>query len=624
MSQLGLFTQKKFWPLFWTQFFGAFNDNLLKNALVIMVTFQSATVFGLPSSQIVALAGGIFILPFFLFSAISGQLADKFEKSKITRWVKVFEVAIMILAAVGLVAKVFELLLFCLFLAGLQSTIFGPIKYSILPQHLNHEEIVGGNALVEAGTFLAILLGTIAGGVLIQGESGPIVVSAALLIVAAIGYAASVFVPKAEAVDPGLKLEFEPFGPTWKIFGFAKRTRSVYLSILGISWFWFFGAALLSMFAPLCRDVFNSNENLVTVFLATFSLGTALGSLLCEKLSRQHLELGLVPLGSIGLTVSAIALSFHTSGYVQTSEVRQSLDFISSQTGFLILLDLFLLSVFGGFFIVPMYTLMQERSEPQYRSRIIAANNILNALFMVVSSIMLAAMFHFEVPISTAILILGILNAVVAIYIYTLLPEFLLRFLVWGLTRFLYRVRTFGHENIPKQGAAILIANHLSFVDWMVIAAGIKRPVRFVMDHSYFRGFLIKRILVRAKVIPIAPAKENPELLEKAYAQMAAELRDGEIVCIFPEGKVTYDGKMNPFKPGILKMLAATPVPVVPMGIHGLWGSRFSRQKRSERKLEPPTLWPLVTLRVGSVISPDMVTLERLEKVVEELRQPVS
>jgi 1-acyl-sn-glycerol-3-phosphate acyltransferase len=623
MSQMGLFTQKKFWPIFWTQFFGAFNDNLLKNALVIMVTFQSVTVFGLPSSQIVALAGGIFILPFFLFSAISGQIADKFEKSKITRWVKVFEVAIMILAAVGLLAKMFELLLFCLFLAGLQSTIFGPIKYSILPQHLNREEIVGGNALVEAGTFLAILLGTIAGGVLIQGESGPIVVSAALLTISVIGYATSVFVPKAEAVDPGLKLEFEPFGPTWKIFGFAKRTRSVYLSILGISWFWFFGAALLSLFAPLCRDVFNSNENLVTVFLATFSLGTALGSLLCEKLSRQHLELGLVPLGSIGLTISAIALSFHTSSYVQTSEVIKSLDFISSQTGFLILLDLFFLSVFGGFFIVPMYTLMQERSEPQYRSRIIAANNILSALFMVVSSVLLAAMFHFEVPISTAILILGILNAVVAIYIYTLLPEFLLRFLVWGLTRFLYRVRTSGHENIPKQGAAILIANHLSFVDWMVIAAGIKRPVRFVMDHSYFRGFLIKRILVRAKVIPIAPAKENPELLEKAYAQMAAELRDGEIVCIFPEGKVTYDGKMNPFKPGILKMLAETPVSVVPMGIHGLWGSRFSRQKRAERKLEPRTFWPLVTLRVGAVISPDAVTLERLEKVVEELRQPV-
>lgn len=623
MSQMGLFTQRKFWPLFWTQFFGAFNDNLLKNALVIMVTFQSATVFGLPSSQIVALAGGIFILPFFLFSALSGQIADKFEKSKITRYVKIFEVVIMVLAAIGLVTKMFELLLFCLFLAGLQSTIFGPIKYSILPQHLNGEEIVGGNALVEAGTFISILLGTIAGGILIQGESGTTVVSAALLLVAVVGYAASVFIPEARAVDPGLKLEFEPFGPTWKIFGFAKKTRSVYLSILGISWFWFFGAALLSMFAPLCRDVFNSNENLVTVFLATFSLGTALGSLLCEKLSRQHLELGLVPLGSIGLTLSAIALSLHTASYVPTVEVIQSLEFVQSPVGFWILIDLLFLSVFGGFFIVPMYTLMQERSEAQYRSRIIAANNILNALFMVVSSVMLAAMFHFAIPISKVILILGILNAAVAVYIYTLLPEFLLRFLVWGLTRFLYRVRTFGHENIPKQGAAILIANHLSFVDWMVIAAGVKRPVRFVMDHSYFRGFLRKRILTRAKVIPIAPAKENPELLEKAYAQMAAELRDGEIVCIFPEGKVTFDGKMNPFKPGLLKMLATTPVQVIPMGIHGLWGSRFSRQKRAERKLEPRTLWPLVTLRIGKPVSPDGLKLTEMEEVVESLRQPL-
>lgn len=624
MSQMGLFAKRKFWPLFWTQFFGAFNDNLLKNALIIMVTFQSATVFGLPSSQIVALAGGIFILPFFLFSAISGQLADKYEKSMITRWVKVFEVVIMVFAAIGLFTKTFELLLFCLFLAGLQSTIFGPIKYSILPQHLDSDEIVGGNALVEAGTFIAILLGTIAGGVLIQGDSGPAIVSVSLLAVAAIGYAASVFVPKAEAVDPGIQLQFEPFRPTWEIFGFAKRTRSVYLSILGISWFWFFGAALLSVFAPLCKDVFRSNENLVTIFLATFSLGTALGSLLCEKLSRQHLELGLVPLGSIGLTISAIAFSIHIENYVPTESVILSFDFISSFSGRLILIDLFFLSVFGGFFIVPMYTLMQERSEPQYRSRIIAANNILNALFMVVSSVMLAAFFHFNVPISKVVLILGVLNAVVALYIYTLLPEFLLRFLVWGLTRFLYRVKTVGHENIPRQGAAILIANHLSFVDWMVIAAGVKRPVRFVMDHSYFRGFLRKRILTRAKVIPIAPAKEDPALLEQAYAQMAAELRDGEIVCIFPEGKVTYDGKMNPFKPGILKMLAATPVPVVPMGIHGLWGSRFSRQKRAERKLEPRTLWPLVTLRIGKSVPPEAVTLESLEKTVEILRQPIA
>ncbi len=623
MSQMGLFAQRKFWPLFWTQFFGAFNDNVLKNALVMMVTFQSATVFGLPSAQVVALAGGIFILPYFLFSALSGQIADKFEKSMITRRVKIFEVAIMVVAAVGLFLKVFELLLFCLFLAGLQSTIFGPIKYSILPQHLNGEEIVGGNALVEAGTFIAILLGTIAGGVLIQGDSGPAVVSVCLLAIAAIGYAASVFVPRAEAVDPGIELQFNPIGPTWQIFGFAKKTRSVYLSILGISWFWFFGAALLSIFAPLCRDVFNSNENLVTIFLATFSLGTALGSLLCEKLSRQHLELGLVPLGSIGLTVSAIALSFHVSQYVRTEQVILSLDFVRSSDGIVVLIELFLLSIFGGFFIVPMYTLMQERSEAQYRSRIIAANNILNALFMVISSLMLAAMFHFSVSISTVILVLGLLNAAVAIYIYTLLPEFLLRFLVWGLTRFLYRVRTVGHENIPKQGAAILIANHLSFVDWMVIAAGIKRPVRFVMDHSYFRGFLIKRVLTRAKVIPIAPAKENPELLAKAYAQMAAELRDGEIVCIFPEGKVTYDGNMNPFKPGILKMLNETPVPVIPMGIQGLWGSRFSRQKRAERKMKARTLWPLVTLRIGPAIRPELVSLEKLEKVVDELRQPL-
>ena len=514
----------------------------------------------------VPVAGGIFILPFFLFSATAGQLADKYEKSKIISIIKVVEIGIMILASIGFLTGHYTLLFVVLFLMGLHSTFFGPLKYSILPQQLNPEELVGGNALIEAGTFLSILLGTIAGGVSISmGPSGPLLVSAGLVGCALTGWVSSLFIPKATAVDPTLKVQWNPVPPTWQIYKFTKTNRSVYLSVLGISWFWFFGAAILSLFPPYCKEVLHTDETVVTLFLAIFSIGIGVGSMLCEKLSRKRLELGLVPLGSIGISVFTIDLfSIGSPSMNHTG----ALGFLAQAHGLHILMDLLLLSIFSGFFIVPLYTLVQERSETSHRSRVIAGNNIVNAFFMVMASLLILALMHFEISIPVIFLILALLNIIVAVYIYTLLPEFLIRFVVWILAHVMYRLKVTGEDNIPMDGSAVLVCNHVSFIDWMIISASVKRPARFIMDHSYFKGFLVKRLLTRAKVIPIASAKENPALLQTAFEKTAEELRDGNLVCIFPEGTITRSGEMNVFKSGIEKILATTPVPVIPMAFN--------------------------------------------------------
>jgi 1-acyl-sn-glycerol-3-phosphate acyltransferase len=429
-------------------------------------------------------------------------------------------------------------------------------------------------------------------------------------------------IPEAKAVAPQLKVQWNPITPTWEILKFTKKNRAVFLSILGISWFWFFGAAILSLFPPYCKDVLKTDESVVTLFLACFSVGIGIGSLLCEKMSRRHLELGLVPLGSIGISGFAIDLFFcgrpeHFS--TALPENVGALDFIKTFQGLHILVDLVLLSIFSGFFIVPLYTLIQERSESSHRSRIIAGNNILNALFMVLSSGMILGLMKLQFTIPQIFLVLALLNAVVAVYIYTLLPEFLLRFVMWMIANVMYRLKVEGKDNIPNQGSALLVCNHVSFVDWLILGAGIHRPVRFVMHYSFAKGILGHIMLKRGKVIPIASAKEDPTILEAAFEKIAFELRDQELVCIFPEGQLTRDGKLSPFKTGAEKIIKATPVPVVPMALNGMWGSFFSRKDGPAMTKVPRRFWSRVTLSIGKPILPQNVSSEELQKIVASM-----
>src|SRR4051812_15228543 len=480
-SQYQLLRQRRFLPFFCTQFLGAFNDNVYKNALIILFAFHAATLTTLSSGTLVNLCAGLFILPFFLFSATAGQIADKYDKARIIRYVKLFEVGIMFVGAAGFVYQNVPLLIAALFLMGLHSTVFGPVKYSILPQHLKLPGLVGGNGLVEMGTFMAILLGTVLGGILISQPGSATLVSIAVISIACAGYLTSRSVPSAPPAAPDLKINWNPVTETWANLKFTRGNRTVFLSVLGISWFWFYGATLLAQFPGYCKDVLGGNEHVATVMLTTFSIGVGSGSLLCERLSGAKVEIGLVPFGSIGLTLFALDL-FFASPMAPPASLVGAAEFLVHSANWRILFDLVMIGMFGGFYIVPLYALIQSRAERSHQSRIIAGNNILNALFMVGSALMAIVLLKAGLTIPQLFLVTALLNAVVAIYIYTLVPEFLMRFLVWLMMHTIYRLDPKGMENIPGEGPAVLVCNHVSFVDALIISAGCRRPIRFVMD----------------------------------------------------------------------------------------------------------------------------------------------
>ena len=629
-SQFRLLGTRRFLPFFLTQFLGAFNDNLFRNALLVSVTF-GASAAAHNAGVMANVAQGLFILPFFIFSALAGQLADKYEKSRLIRQTRLAEVFLMLGGAAALYFSHVPTLLFLIFLMGVLATMFGPLKYSLMPQHLRQSELVGGNALVDAGTFVAILIGTIAGGLLTPTSSAEaaqagasdanVAAAIALIMVALAMYTCSRFIPRAEATDPALKIDFNPISATWQVIRAAAQTRSIFLSLLGISWFWLVGALLLAQLPAYARDVLGGDKSVYTLLLAAFSLGTAIGSLCCEKLSGHKVEIGLVPLGSIGLTVCLLDLYFEHPGVHAAGEPLVNwLTFVEG--GWDVVLDCALIGVFGGLFIVPLYALILQRSAESHRARIIACNNILNAGFMVLAAglaIVWLEVLGLSIP--QLFILAAILNAIVAIYIYSLVPEFLMRFLIWILVSLMYRVKVRGLENIPERGPALIVCNHVSFMDPLVIGGTVRRPVRFVMDHNIFKVPVLNFIFRTARAIPIAPAREDPDALQKAFDRIDAELAEGEVVCIFPEGKLTRDGEINEFKKGVEKILERRPVPVVPMALRGLWGSFFSRREgKAPMTRLPNRFWSRIEMIVTAPVPGDDASATGLQRIVTGLR----
>ena len=582
-DQFDLLRQRRFAPFFWTQFLGAANDNVYKNALVIFVAFHAGSMTAMDPDTLVNLAGAVFIAPFMLLSATGGQLADKFEKSRLIRAIKLLEIAIMLVGFAGFWLRDLVLLFAALALLGVHSTLFGPVKYAILPQKLAPEELVGGNGLVEMGTFVAILLGTIAGGLAVGIEPhGPLYAGALAIAIAIAGWWTSRAIPATPAVDPALAFGWNPFAETWRNLRFASRNRVVWLSMMGISWFWFYGAVFLAQFAGYSRDHLGGNETVVTVLLALFSVGIGAGSLLCERMSRRRVELGLVPFGSIGLTLFAIDLWFASRG-LRSDAIAGFGAFLAQPAHWRVAFDLVAIGMFGGFYIVPLYALIQERSAPTHRSRIIAANNILNALFIVAAAILAIALLRAGLTIPDLFLVTGLMNAAIALFIFRLVPEFLMRFLAWILINLVYRVRSRGLEHVPESGPCVVVCNHVSYVDAVAVAGCVVRPVRFVMDHRIFAIPVLSFVFRNMGAIPIAPAKEDPSLKERAFAEAAAVLARGEVLGIFPEGQLTPDGEIGAFRPGLSEILKRHPAPVIPMALQGLWGSTWSRDRKSTR-----------------------------------------
>lgn len=619
-NQFSLLGQRRFAPFFVTQFLGALNDNIFRNGLVILVTFQGVLVAGMEAGMLANVAGALFILPFFLFSAMAGQLADKYEKSMLMRRIKLLEIALMSIAAVAFYTQSFTLLLLVLFMTGFQSTLFGPVKYAYLPQQLAADELIGGNALVESGTYVAIILGLIGGGLLVDGSlDSQILIGAALIGVACLGYLASRQVPATKAVDPALTLSLNAWKETWRIVGYARENKSVYLSILGISWFWFFGSAMTLQIPAYTRDIMHGNEVITTGLLAAFAIGVGIGSLLCERMSDHKVELGLVPFGSIGLSVFAIDLYF-AQPVASSTHVNSIAEFLARPGSWRVLIDLCLIGAFGGFYSVPLYALIQQRSRRQHLSRIIAANNIINAIFMVGASLLSIALLSAGLSVPELFLVIAALNAVVAIYIYTLLPEFLMRFLAWIIISVFYRIRPVGSQNIPDEGPAVIVCNHVSYMDPIILGGSIRRPMRFVMYYKIFDIPLLNIFFRTAKAIPIAAAHEDEQLMNDAFATIDAELADGNLVCIFPEGGITGDGEVQQFRPGIEKIIERRAVPVIPVALGRLWGSWFSRNQRGGIRKIPGRLFAKVPVTIGAAIPASEVSAAKLELLVRSLR----
>jgi 1-acyl-sn-glycerol-3-phosphate acyltransferase len=623
-NQFALLKQRRFAPFFWTQFLGAANDNVFKFAFTLMVTYQLQLSWLEPKMAGLVI-GALFILPYVLFSATSGQLADKHDKARLMQLVKSLEIAIMVIAAWGFYTAHVPVLLLCVFLMGLHSTLFGPVKYAYLPQQLGERELTGGNGMVEMGTFVAILLGQLLGGVLVdQPVVGPQHVAIACLLLAVLGRATAQAIPASPSTDPHLVINWNPFTETWRNLKLAHEGLAVFRSLLGISWMWFFGAVFLSNFPAFAKDVLHGSPQVASLLLAVFSIGIGIGSLLCEMLSKRHVEIGLVPLGAIGMSIFAIDLYFAATG-LPASEPYSVAAFLSVPAHWRVLADLTLLALFAGLYSVPMYALIQLRAQATHRARIIAANNILNALFMIASSVIAGAMLSAGLTIPQVFLAVGIANAVVAVYIFLIVPEYLLRFVAFVLTRIVYRFRIVHDERIPTTGPAVLVCNHVSFVDAVLLMAASPRPIRFLMDHQIFKTPVLGWMFKLAKAIPIAPQKTDPATYEAAFAAARAVLADGEMVCIFPEGGITRDGELQPFKGGVMKLIADLPdVPVIPMALGNLWGSYFSRVEGGKAMVKPMRrgVWSPVSLTVGDAVAPAAVSPDLLRERVAGLLVP--
>ncbi|UAB69379.1 MFS transporter [Vibrio sp. SCSIO 43132] len=613
-----LMRQKRFLPYFITQFFGAFNDNIFKNVLLLFVAFAGAEALPISSNLFINLAAGLFILPFFLFSASAGVLADKYEKSAYIRKVKLAEIGIMTLGAIGFVTQSYLILLILLFLMGTQSAFFGPVKYALLPQHLKRDELVSGNALVETGTFLAILLGTLGAGVIASADNATIVAAICVVSFALCGYVASRSIPEAAPTAPDVEFKWRPVSQTKHTLAIAKRDRVVFQAIMAISWFWFLGASYLTQFPNYTKLHLNGNESAVSFLLALFSVGIAIGSMACDRISKHKLEPGIVPVGSLGISVFGIMMASFTPDSLP--EFADFTSFLTYPALWPVFFSLLMLGASGGLFIVPLYTLMQTQAREDERAQIIAANNIYNSIYMVGSAVLgIVCLSVLELSIPTLFLLLAIVNIFVAIYVYWQAPMFFSRIVLWMFTHTMYRVKHKNLDNIPKEGGALIVCNHVSYMDALLMIGACKRQIRFVMEEEYAHFTPIKTLLENGGVIAIDGT--NSRSVRQAFTQVKEALSKGEVVCIFPEGRLTNDGDMNPFMRGMDLILRRSPVPVIPMALKGLWGSYFSRSKDGRACHGfPRRFWSRVEIEAGTPVQPDNASTEYMFEQVSTLR----
>lgn len=617
-TQFGLLGVGRFAPLFVTQFFGAFNDNVYKQALLLIFVF-SAIAQSHDANLLNNIAAGLFILPFFLFSATAGALADRFDKAVLVRYVKMAEIGVAVLVGVALFTQNLVAMLAVLFLYGVQSTFFGPLKFSLLPQQLHPSELVGGNAMIEMGTFVAILLGTILGGVLgnsqILGDMQTVNtwVSVAAIATAVLGFLACLRIPAAPPSHQE-KINWNPFTETVNLIRLSMERKAVFRSVLGVSWFWLLGSVFLTQLPNLTKEHLYGDGTVVTTLLVVFTIAVAIGSLICERFSGRKVEIGLVPLGALGMSIWGIDAYFSILA-IEPTAVRGAMEFLGAEGTPWLLADLTFMGISAGVFVVPMQALIQNRTPQEKVSRVIAANNVLNSLAIVLGagiSILWLTILDFGIP--SLLLLVAVLTALVAAYIFITVPEFVMRFIIWLVGHSVYRVVHVDLEKIPEKGPVVLVSNHVSYVDFMLLGGAIRRPLRFVMHRYYFDLPVINFVCRVGGAVPIDAKSEDEEVYEQAFTKIRDGLAAGEIFCIFPEGRLTPNGEMMPFQRGIERILRESPVPVVPVALGGMWGSYFSKSPNRKK------LSKRVRVVVGDPMPAENASAETLYEKVAALR----
>ena len=615
INQFSLLKINRFLPLFLTQFFGAFNDNLFKNALVILITYRLSDNLRINPEILITVAAGIFILPYFLFSATAGQLADKYDKTRLIRYTKIAEIMLMLLAATGFYLHSVTLLMTVLFLLGTQATFFGPMKYSILPDHLKTNELIAGNALLESGTFLAILLGTILGGILATFKIGATLVSVSAFLIAIAGFITSLSIPPAKINAPDLKFNLNIVDESWKIVRQTFSNRDLYLSILGISWFWLIGATYLSQFPTFAKDVLGAESSVVTVMLTFFTAGIGLGSMLCNRLLKSRIHATYVPLAALGMTLFGVDLVLATKHtQIHTGELVSLMQFLSHLYNWRILIDLMMVAMCGGIYIVPLYAILQHDSNPSYRSRAIAANNIINALFMVIASIATSLMLFMHFTVTSVFLVVAIANLFAAILICNLLPEALVKsFLIW-IFKFFYRAEVQGLENYHKAGNRVLIvSNHTSYLDAALLAALLPDRLTFAINTHVAQKWWVKLLLKLVNTYAVDPT--NPLATKSLIEYLSANHR----IVIFPEGRITVTGALMKIYEGPGLIADKADAKLLPIRINGAQFTPFS-YLRGKVKIR---WFPKITLTIlepRTIDLPEKITgRERRQLISEKL-----
>ena len=580
-SQFSLLKTKRFLPLFIAQFFGAFNDNVFRFAVAILITYKLAQQAGSEATTLLAVAAGLFTAPFFLFSGTAGQLADKHDKAMLARRIKLAEILIMLLAAFALWLESVPLMFLVLFLTGTQSTFFGPIKYGILPQHLREEELVGGNAIIETGTFLAILLGTLFGGMLITQSSGLWIIALAIVSLATVGWLSARRIPSAPAPEPDLPVDFNPLTAARKVLGYGTERKNVFQSILGVSWFWFLGFVFLTQIPVFAKSALFASEGVSNLFIATFTVGIGAGSMLTNRLLRGEVSAKYVPIAAILTTFAIIDLwlaSTRVSATATPDNLTTISQFLATGKGWRVLADLALIAMFGGLFVVPLYAYMQANSHPGHRARVIAANNIINAVFMTAASLLTALAAAANLTVPQIFLVIGIANAAVAVYICKLLPQELIKYLGRRLFRLLYRVEVHGMKNYKAAGdRVVIVANHTSFLDGALLGCFLPKRANFAINTFTSNHWWARPAFALFDLLPIDPT--NP----MATRTLVQELQKDRHIVIFPEGRISVTGALMKVYEGPGAIAHMADAKVLPIRIDGAHKSMFSRLRGKQR-----------------------------------------